>query len=246
MATTGNIENQGVNVPGLSNARRLQETDDENRVSQERQADEARVADSQQEDLVSVNPRVNPGDVEQQEIRAEDEFVEVPSQDVQGNLQQTPIEPQNRSISVDDLNSGIEEFAGISETPDPSVQVDPNPSGSGASSELAGLNQSIRDDAQSQADAGDQGGEELRADGGSALDIAGAPADDPTAQFDPVQGQEAGGLTSDQAGQANANNEILRDAAEQEQNERAERENQETAEAEGGQAQRGQNVDQLI
>ncbi len=261
MAETGSdlsVQNRNINIPGLDNARRLQEEDVQNQEIEEQRVEETRQAEIRQDEIVSVNEN-GPGAIEQREIRAEGELLNVPSQDVPENLGQTPTSQNQPSQSVADLNESVTTAA------DRSAALPDGPSGIGgggvsqiASDLEADLKQSqqvqldeTEDTAAGQAQAGAQG----------TLDVlqptASQPVDDVETNpaNNPVQGDGADGLTENDAGLAatntgrpNAENQILRQAVEEDAEQQADQENQDSSqrEPESEVTDRGQNVDRLV
>ncbi len=264
MAETGDlsVQNQSINIPGLENARRVREEDVQNQEIENDRAEESRQAEIRQEDIVSVNEN-GPGSIEQQEIRAEGEILNVPSQDIQENLGQSLGDQFQTSQTVADLNNAVPTAndraavgqdgpgqlggANVNEAFEQAQPDDPDsaaPGGSGAQIEAAA-------EASAQQQAGAQG----------ALEVLEPAASQPVDEVDtgpannPVQGGGSDGLTENDAGLAatstgrpNAENEILRQGIEEEAEQRADQESQDSSqrEPESEVTNRGQNVDRLV
>ncbi len=254
MAETGSdlsVQNQNINIPGLNNARRLQEEDVQNQEIEEQRVEETRQAEIRQEDIVSVNEN-GPGAIEQQEIRAEGELLNVPSQDIQENLGQEPGAQNAPSQSVADLNDTVETASDRSALAlDESGQSNQNDVNQVAGNFEVQAENTEETSLEASANAGAQG----------ALDILQPTASQPVDEVEtnpannPVQGGGSEGLTENDAGLAatstgrpNADNQILRQAVEEDAEQRADQENQDSSqrEPESEVTDRGQNVDRLV
>ena len=255
MAEIGNdlsVQNQSVNIPGLASARRTQEEDVQNQEIENDRAEETRQTEIRQEDIVSVNEN-GPGAIEQQEIRAEGETLNVPSQDIQENLGQSLGDQFQSNQTVADLNESVPTAADLraasleesgqlvneafEQAPDRGNQD----SGSGAQIEAAA-------EASAPTRSGALGALEV-------LEPTASEEVDAGFTNNPVQGSAAEGLTEADAGlaatntgQANANNQILRQAVEEDAEQRANQESQDnnSREPESEVTDRGQNVDRLV
>lgn len=259
MAETGtdlNIQ-QSSNIPGLANARRLQNEDVQNQEIEKDRVEENRQEEiRRQEDLVSIRePR--PGDIERQEVRLEGETFDVPSQDVPENLGLRP-EADNGGTSVADLNQGIREDTELASP----LQQGLGDSGVSALQEnVGGLS---REPAFRQTLETEEEPDPVRPEPAGArgtLEVLENPepreeaAVNPGSANDPVQGQDTGNLTEDDAGLAatstgrpNATNQILRQnqAEEADQQQARQEQENEQREPEREQTERGQNIDRLV
>lgn len=259
MAETGtdlNIQ-QSSNIPGLANARRLQNEDVQNQEIEEDRVEENRQEEiRRQEDLVSIR-ETGPGDIERQEVRLEGETLDVSSQDVPENLGLRP-EAENSGTSVADLNQGIREDT---ELASPLQQGLGNSGVSALQENVGGLNQepAFRQTLETEDEPDPVQPDPAGAQG--TLEVLENPepreeaAVNPGSANDPVQGQDTGNLTEDDAGLAatstgrpNATNQILRQnqAEEADQQQARQEQENEQREPEQEQTERGQNIDRLV
>lgn len=262
MAETGDlsVQNQSINIPGLENARRVREEDVQNQEVENDRIEETRQAEIRQEDIVSVNEN-GPGAIEQQEIRAEGEILNVPSQDIQDNLGQNIDDRFASSQSVADLNEAVP-------TANDRAALNQNGPGQGSTNVNEAFEQAAPDpDSENiggsgaQIEASADASVQPQAGARSTLEILEPAASQPVDEVDtgpannPVQGGGSDGLTENDAGLAatstgrpNADNEILRQAVEEDAEQRADQESQDSSqrEPESEVTNRGQNVDRLV
>ncbi len=239
------IQSQNVSIPGLAAARRAQEEDVQNQEIEGQRVEEARQAEVRQEDSVSVNEN-GPGAIEQQEIRAEGENLNVPSQDIQENLGQSLGDQFQTRPTLTDLNDSVETASDLSV----STQQLGN----------TGINQAVeqaREFVQEPVNSGGSGDQiEAAAEASAQSQVGGQGALEvlqPTAPQGVDAGAESEGLTDSDAGlaatstgQANASNQNLRDAVEADAQRREEQENQDNNQRDPEQTNRGQNIDSIV